>query len=324
MSASEGTRTYAGTDLVDGRDVVVKMVAADAVHPAALMRLEHECTHLKRLHSPWLAEILHVGREGDDLLVVYARVPGVPLRDCLESRQLAIAEALAVGVAVLSALRDMHQHKVLHRNVRPSNIVVNEQGPISAATLVDFQSSAAIELDETQLRRQSLDAALYLSPEQAGSIEQDLTEASDLYAAGVTLFHCLAGRPPFTGSALGAILFDHMTACVPELRSLGIAVPRALDELIQRLLRKDPRDRYQSAEAVLFDLQAIAAALASGENEPAVVIGAHDVRQTLSEPAFVARVRELASLDEQISRRETARLAWSSWKANRAAVKHGC
>ena len=125
-----------------------------------------------------------------------------------------------------------------------------------------------------RLRQQSLDAALYLSPEQAGSIDHDVTETSDLYAAGVTLFHCLAGRPPFTGSTLGAILFEHMTACVPELRAMGIAVPRALDELVGRLLRKDPRDRYQSAEAVLADLDVIAAALAQDEAEPAVVIGA--------------------------------------------------
>ncbi len=83
---------------------------------------------------------------------------------------------------------------------------------------------------------------------------------------------------------------------------MGIAVPRALDELVGRLLRKDPRDRYQSAEGVLADLDVIAKALARDEAEPAIVIGAHDRRQTLTEPAFVARARELADIDEQISR----------------------
>ena len=114
----------------------------------------------------------------------------------------------------------------------------------------------------------------YLSPEQAGSIDADVAEPSDLYAAGIVLFHCLAGRTPFTGDTVGTVLFEHMTTPVPELRSLTRAVPRALDELVQRLLRKDPRDRYQSAQAVLAEFNAIASALENGESDPQVVIGA--------------------------------------------------
>ena len=196
----------------------------------------------------------------------------------------------------------MHAHQLLHRGVGPSNIIVNAEGPIATATLVEFEPSASLYVEGHRPRQQTLDAALYLSPEQAGSIDHDVTEASDLYAAGVALFHCLAGRPPFSGNTLGAILFEHMTSCVPDLRTMGIAVPRALDELVGRLLRKDPRDRYQSAEGVLADLEVIAKALAHDEAEPSIVIGAHDRRQTLTEPAFVARSRELADIDEQITR----------------------
>ena len=301
LSESEGVRTYRGSDFEDGREVVIQMIAADSVHPAALMRLEYEATHRQKLDSPWMAPVLHVGREERELLIVYAHVPGQPLQAVLQSRQLAVSESLLVGKAIFSALRDMHGHHLLHRGVRPSNVIVNDQAPITAATLVDVEPMPALQLAELGARKQALNGAMYLSPEQAGSIDHDVTETSDLYAAGVTLFHCLAGRPPFTSNSLGAILFDHMTACVPELRALGIAVPRTLDEVIQRLLRKDPRDRYQSAEAVLADLEAIRVALENGETEPAVVIGAHDVRQTLSEPAFVARSHELTSIDEQIA-----------------------
>src|SRR5262249_50681089 len=88
----------------------------------------------------------------------------------------------------------------------------------------------------------------------------------------------------------------------PELRSLGVACPRALDEVIQRLLRKDPRDRYQSAEAVLADLALIEGALDRGASEPALVVGLHDRRRTLTEPAFVGRGAELATLTAQLKR----------------------
>ena len=95
-------------------------------------------------------------------------------------------------------------------------------------------------------------------PNKRDLIDHDVTDAADLYSAGLVLFRCLAGKSPFQGDTVGTILFEQMTSPVPELRQLGISVPRAFDELLQRLLRKDPRDRYQSADAVLADLEAIA------------------------------------------------------------------
>jgi signal transduction histidine kinase/CheY-like chemotaxis protein len=300
IGESNGVRTHLGRSIDDGRAVVIKIIPTDAVHPGALMRLEYEASHLLKLVSPWLAQVIHVGREADELVIVYEHVSGVSLRRFLKHRRLTVAEALNVGRALFSGLRDLHQHRLLHRAVRPSNVVVNAEGDLSVATLCDFDSAPAASSEEDARSDRAIDSARYASPEQAGSIDQDMTDASDLYSTGVTLFHCLAGRPPFSGNALGAILFEHMTASVPKLRSLGITVPRALDEVIQRLLRKDPRDRYQSAQAVLADLESITTALECGEEDPAVVIGARDDRQTLAEPAFVARAEELNALDEQL------------------------
>src|SRR5204863_312076 len=139
----------------------------------------------------------------------------------------------------------------------------------------------------------------YLSPEGAGLLDQDVTGCSDLYSSGIVLYECLLGRPPFQGTNVGEVLRKHMTVQPPELRSLGLSVPRVLDEVIQRLLRKDPRDRYQSAQAVGSDLTVIAEALERGESEPALVVGLHDQRRTLTEPAFVGRGQELAALTAQ-------------------------
>lgn len=294
--------THVARCLDDDRDVIIKKIPLDAMHPGALMRLEHEAAHRQRLRSPWLAPVVYVGREDGHLLLVYEYVPGISLRTRLQTERLSVSEALSVGKMLFSALSAMHQQRLLHRAVRPGNVVVDDARPLTKATLVDRDPVSTLRLEEAALDQSSLEAAFYISPEQAGSLDQDVTDASDLYSAGVMLFHCLAGQPPFAGNSLGTILFEHMTAHVPTLRSLGTTVPRALDEVVQRLLRKDPRDRYQSAQAVLADLEEIAAALERGETEPAVVIGAHDDRSTLTEPAFVARTAELSALDEQIQR----------------------
>ncbi len=105
-----------------------------------------------------------------------------------------------------------------------------------------------------------------MSPEQAGSIDCDVGEASDLYSVGILLYQCLTGQPPFEGATVNSVLFQHMTAPVPPLSTSGIDVPRALEEVIQRLLRKDPRDRYQSAAAVLADLEVISTAVVQGDS----------------------------------------------------------
>src|SRR5205814_10597949 len=133
-------------------------------------------------------------------------------------------------------------------------------------------------------------------------LDYDVGAPADLYSAGVLLFEVLTGRTPFQGATVGAVLFQHMTARVPELRGLGLEVPRALDEIMQRLLRKDPRDRYQSAEAVLADLNLLADFLDRGVGEPVFVIGVRDRRRTLTEPAFVGRDEELTALDAQLEK----------------------
>ena len=161
---------------------------------------------------------------------------------------------------------------------------------------------ARITQSDALVDQKALEMARYRSPEQAGSLDYEVAEPADLYSAGIVLFECLSGQPPFRGDTVGAILLEHMTARATELRSMGLPIPRALDEVIQRLLRKDPGDRYQSAAAALADLEDIAAALEAGDFEPTLVVGSRDHRVTLTEAAFVGRKSEIDKLDEQVVR----------------------
>ena len=225
LGDAQGTATYRGVDLAGGDEVIIKAIQLKSLPPGTLMRLEHEVSLLVRVSSDWFAPLLRSGRENNTFYLILKYIQGVALQERLQAGALKLKEALTVGKALFSALRDIHRHRVFHRGVRPSNVIVNEQGDVEKATLVDFGPARVIQSDFL-IQDQPVEPALYVSPEQAGSIDHDVAEPSDLYSAGVILFHCLCGYPPFNSNNVGTILFEHMTARVPDLRSMGVAIPR--------------------------------------------------------------------------------------------------
>ncbi len=301
LKGGQDVETLLATDLTRGDEVVIKTAPADNISPTTLMRLEHEAGVLSRIKSPWFVQLREVGRDAGLLFVVMPFLPGITLQERLARGALTVPDTIAVGRCLMAALHELHGLGILHRDVKPANVIVDEATPLQRAVLIDLSLARSSHLDAS-LRDQPVGTASYLSPEGAGLLDHDVTECSDLYSTGVVLFECLAGRPPFKGDSIGEVLRQHLAIQPPELRSLGLAVPRALDEIIQRLLRKDPRDRYQSADAVLADLTELEAALARGVNEPALVVGSRDRRHSLTEPAFVGRGSELEVLDAQVER----------------------
>ncbi|MDQ4090729.1 MAG: AAA family ATPase, partial [Actinomycetota bacterium] len=301
LKSGPGGETLRGIDASDGREVVIRtMVDAD---PWTADRFEHDLAGFARLDGTEVVRPVAAGRQGSVLYVVVPHVPGITLEAHLTARSepITVAEGLVVGRGILLPLAEAHEHGFLHRDVRPSNVIVGGSGGrIERAALVDFGVS--------QLRRlvgspppTGLRAARYASPEAAGVVAHEVDERSDLYAAGAVLFECLAGRPVFGGDTLGELLRQHLTEPVPGLRSLGHPVPAALDQVVQRLLMKEPADRYASARAALADLDQIASLLEAGVADPDVVVGALDTRRTLTQPAFVGREVELEAIEDQVA-----------------------
>lgn len=299
-------QTLLGLDPQSNRPAIIRTASRTALASSLLSRCEQEVETLQRIGDNAFGAVLEFGFEDDQVFLARLFVPGSPLATHLQGGRLDLSEVLAVGQSLLEELYKIHSHALLHGAVRPGNVILEGESTVSRASLVNVGLSQN-EVFDPQLRELSVDSALYLSPEHAGALDYEVGPASDLYSAGVILFECLAGRPPFAGRDAGEILLKHMTSPVAELRGLGIKVPRVLDELVQRLLRKDPRDRYQSADAAAADLKAITKAIARGETEPTVVIGALDRRCTITEPSLVGRTAELGVLDQAMQQACSAR-----------------
>ncbi|MEA2973842.1 MAG: hypothetical protein QOG82_2300 [Actinomycetota bacterium] len=297
--------TWLAVDLhADGDDgtgaVVLKRAAAVDLAEGVAGRLEHEAEVLHRL-APLVPAPVTFGREGDDVYLVQPLIAGITLQERLARGPLSVASTLVVAIDLLTVLQHAHDHGVLHRDVKPANVMVDEAEPVGQAVLIDFGFARSSSL-AAPLRDEHVGTVRYLAPEVAGLLPGPVDGRSDLYSTGIVLFACLAGSPPFAGADVGAVLQQHLSTPAPRLRALGVDVPQALDAVIQRLLRKDPAERYQTAAAAIADLTAIANGLRRGLREPAVVVGLHDRRQALTEPSFVARTAELAALTRHVRR----------------------
>ncbi len=298
LATGPGKRTLLAIDRARSETVVLKTRAADTLSLVARTRFVEECRRLCELRNLSPRPVLDVGEEGGLLFAVLPFISGASLKTRLERRHLNLIETLRVAICVCTTLRDLHGRRVLHRNIKPSNVIVNGQGTVVRAVLTDIGMLFGNLLGMNQ--QQARESVLYLSPEQTGSVDVDVRESSDLYSVGILLYECLTGRPPFRGKTFGDILFEHMTVPVPGLSARGFNIPSVVDEVIQRLLHKDPRDRYQSAQGVLSDLLLILAALERGDAAPTLVLGATDRRRTLTEPAFAGRGLELDTISAEI------------------------
>ncbi len=242
LSDALGSQTYlSAADRQTGEACIVKAIAVRSLTPGGLMRRARSAL-LQGAEPVVRLPLLHADCQGEYFLLVMKHIPGVPLAEKLNSQTLETSETLAVGRALLSALRDLHAHRVLHRRVRPANIIVSEDGPLTGATLVDFGPAACIQ-SEGGLDR-PVEAARYVSPEQAGLIDQDVTEASDLYSAGLVLHRCLAGESPFQSWSVRSLRTnDRLRGGTLATRPGGSAGGRRGHPAAPA---EDPRDRYQS------------------------------------------------------------------------------
>jgi diguanylate cyclase (GGDEF)-like protein/PAS domain S-box-containing protein len=300
LKRSNGVDTFLAVDTFTGTDVVLKSIDPLPIHAAARLRFEHETHVLRRLTGPGLTGLHDAGLAEDRLYLVQPLVPGATLEERLKTGPLPLPVVLRIGIDIATALDTAHGAGVCHRDVKPANVIIDDVNPVNTVTLIDFGFARSPWLDES-IRDDLVGTVRYLAPEAAGLLAVPADERSDLYAVGVLLFECLTGHAPFPGPGVGDLLRQHLSMPVPALRARDLAVPRALDAIVQRLLHKEPAERYQSAAALEFDLTALDAAIKDGDADPRLVIGRIDQRRSLTDPAFVGRDAELASLGSLVT-----------------------
>jgi eukaryotic-like serine/threonine-protein kinase len=239
-----------------GQRVALKVLHPELLVSVAAERFLREIRLASQLHHPHIAQILDSGEQ--DWLVYYVMeyIEGSTLRERLDSPvPLAIGETMHIVCDVLEALDHAHARGIIHRDVKPANVVLSSRG----AVLLDFGIARAVAASANdQLTRSGIavGTSSYMSPEQISAL-REIDHRSDLYSLGCLLYECIAGQPPFTNRNEAVVLQLHLTETAPDLRTVRPGTPAYVASAVARALAKKPEDRWPTALAMRDALAAV-------------------------------------------------------------------
>ena len=266
-----------------GRKVAIKMLHDRYANDTQFVeRFRREATHAAGLSHPNVVSIFDRGEAGGSYFIVMEYVEGRTLKELIVTRgPCPVPVAISYVRQVLAALRYAHRNGIVHRDIKPHNVLVDHEGRVKVA---DFGIARAGSSQMTEAGS-IIGTAQYLSPEQARGAPVD--ESSDLYSTGILLFELLTGKVPFTGETPVEIAMKHLSQVPPAPSSIRSEVPHDLDLVVLRALAKEPADRYRSAKEMDRDLELVGRGDAVGpetEEAATMVLRGESTAETSVQP----------------------------------------
>jgi eukaryotic-like serine/threonine-protein kinase len=246
-------QVYRAHDRLLDRPVALKVLFPElSVDRAFVERFRREAQAAANLSHPNIVPVFDWGEDGGTYYIVMEYVDGQPLSQALRTGGPMPAQRVAmIGARVADALAYAHRHGVVHRDVKPGNVLITNDEQVK---VTDFGIARAVNTEESLTQTGAvMGTATYFSPEQAEGVGVD--PRSDIYSLGVVMFEMVAGRPPFLGESPVAVASKHVRERPPLLRDLNPTVPPALEAIIAKAMAKSADLRYQTATELRADLQ---------------------------------------------------------------------
>ncbi|MGB3640359.1 MAG: serine/threonine-protein kinase PknK, partial [Rivularia sp. (in: cyanobacteria)] len=250
-----GSRTAVCRAIQDNRQlpVVIKVLQREYPTFGELVQFRNQYAIAKNLPIDGIIQPLSLETLGNGYVLVMADWGGISLEKYIQ-QQLDLAEKLAIAVQITDILRELHQHRVIHKDIKPANILIHPQS--KQVKLIDFSIASLLPKETQEIQNlNTLEGTLaYLAPEQTGRMNRGIDYRSDFYAFGVTLYQLFTGRLPFITDDPLELVHCHIANITTPIHEVNTDVPKMLGTIVAKLMAKNAEDRYQSALGLKHDL----------------------------------------------------------------------
>ena len=246
------SHVYLAEDMILNREVAIKVLRYDFSNEEELHgRFQREALAATTLAHPNIVSIYDVGDDGDYHFIVMEYIQGKTLKQYIQQfSPISPAKAVQIMRQLTSAIAHAHEHQIIHRDIKPQNILMDEQGNVK---ITDFGIATTLSATSYTKTNSVIGTVHYLSPEQArGGIA---SHKSDIYALGIVLYELLTGELPFSGESAVSIALKHLQSETPSVRAVNSSIPQSLENVVIRATAKDPRHRYNDVEEMGKDLE---------------------------------------------------------------------
>lgn len=245
---------FSATDKRTGQKVAIKKLRSGSGTISEVSKLSHEFTILRSLNHPRILKVIELITTGKMVALVMDWFESDSLKDLLAKEAIQHNLFYDYAIAIAEALQSVHNEGIIHRDVNPANILISKNGNIK---LVEFGISTTIHSEENEkLNFDLIEGNLvYMAPERTGRTSFSVTDSSDLYSLGITFYEMLIGKPPFDSVDPLEIIHFHLSRKPIPLQKVNPTLPSGICLLIEKLIEKNPDDRYQSIESLIADLK---------------------------------------------------------------------
>jgi predicted ATPase/signal transduction histidine kinase/tRNA A-37 threonylcarbamoyl transferase component Bud32 len=260
IHTGNNTILYRAHAIAQQQPVVLKILRAEYPTLEQIARLNHEYKVTERLDLEGIVRVYELISLQNRLVLVCEDFGGLSLKEWLDGegsrqRRLAVGEFLQIGVQLARALESLQQQQIIHKDIKPANIIINPQ--TNVVKLADFSIASRLSQETPQLENstQLEGTLLYMSPEQTGRMNRAVDYRSDFYSLGVTFYELLTGQVPFQSEDPLELVHCHIAKEPLPIHELNPEVPEGVAAIVTKLMAKNAEDRYQSGAGLLADLQ---------------------------------------------------------------------
>lgn len=243
---------YLAKDTILDRRVAVKVLRGDlAGDEKFVRRFQREALSASSLSHPNIVEIYDVGEDDGNFYIVMEFIEGKTLKQLIKKRGvLSLPESMDIMLQLLDALSTAHDSYIIHRDIKPQNIMIKESGLVK---ITDFGIAMALNSVELTQTNSVMGSVHYLPPEQASG--KGSTIRSDIYSLGILMFEMLTGKMPFKGDSAVEIALKHMKEPLPSVKQLNPVVPQSVENIILKAAAKNPKNRYRDVREMADDIK---------------------------------------------------------------------